>query len=66
MGKIRVRTLGNEDQEQLEKNQAKKKQEAKKTAKASGMKGGERVVVDGQSRLLPGSTVSIRAAAPNS
>ncbi len=47
MGKIRVRTLGNEDQEQLEKNQAKKKQEAKKTAKTSGMKGGERVVAVG-------------------
>ncbi len=44
MGKIRVRTLGDEEQEQVEKNEVKKKHEAKKTVKAPGMKGGERVV----------------------
>jgi large subunit ribosomal protein L1 len=44
MGKIRVRTLGDENQEQEQKNEIKKKHEAKKTAKAPGMHGGERVV----------------------
>jgi large subunit ribosomal protein L1 len=47
MGKIRVRTLGDEEQEQQEKNEVKKKHEAKKTVKAPGMKGGERVVAVG-------------------
>lgn len=47
MGKIRVRTLGDEEQEQAEKNEVKKKHEAKKTVKAPGMKGGERVVAVG-------------------
>jgi large subunit ribosomal protein L1 len=49
MGKIRVRTLGDEGQEQEEKNAVKKKHEAKKTVKAPGMKGGERVVSVGPS-----------------
>jgi large subunit ribosomal protein L1 len=49
MGKIRVKTLGDEDLEQEQKNAAKKKHEAKKTVKAPGMKGGERVVAVGPS-----------------
>ena len=49
MGKIRVKTLGDEGQEEQEKNEIKKKQEAKKTVKAPGMKGGERVVAVGPS-----------------
>ena len=47
MGKIRVKTLGDEELEQEQKNQAKKKHEAKKTVKVAGMKGGERVVAVG-------------------
>jgi len=43
MGKIRVKTLGDENLEQEEKNEVKKRHEAKKTVKAPGMKGGERV-----------------------
>lgn len=33
---------------------------------AEGLEGGERVVVDGQSRLLPGTAVTVRAAGPHS
>lgn len=47
MGKIRVKTLGDEELEQEQKNQAKKKHEAKKTVKVAGMKGGERVIAVG-------------------
>lgn len=47
MGKIRVKTLGNEELEKEEKKQAEKRHEAKKSAKAPGMKGGERVVAVG-------------------
>lgn len=39
MGKIRVKTLGDEELEKEQKNEAKKRKEAKKTAKAPGMKG---------------------------
>lgn len=45
MGKIRVKTLGDETQEEKQK----KRQEARKTAKAPGLKGGERVVSIGPS-----------------
>ncbi|MBI4079261.1 MAG: 50S ribosomal protein L1 [Candidatus Levybacteria bacterium] len=56
MGKIRVKTLGDESLEQSQKKearlarearQAKKRQEKKRTAKAPGLKGGERVVAVG-------------------
>lgn len=56
MGKIRVKTLGDESLEQEQKKearlarearQAKKRQEKKRTAKAPGLKGGERVVAVG-------------------
>lgn len=47
MGKIRVKTLGDEEIEKQQKNKAKKRQESKKTAKAPGLKGGERVVAVG-------------------
>lgn len=47
MGKIRVKTLGDEEVEKQQKNKAKKRQESKKTAKAPGLKGGERVVAVG-------------------
>lgn len=53
MGKIRVKTLGLEEVEQKEKKEAKKRQETKsasrRTTKAPGMKGGERVVAVGPS-----------------
>lgn len=49
MGKIRVKTLGDESQEQEEKKKLKEKREAKKVAKAPGLKGGERVVAVGPS-----------------
>ncbi|MBI2074651.1 MAG: 50S ribosomal protein L1 [Candidatus Levybacteria bacterium] len=58
MGKIRVKTLGDESLEAEQKKetrlarearQAKKRQEAKKITKAPGMKGGERVVAVGPS-----------------
>lgn len=47
MGKIRVKTLGDEEQEKNQKNEDKKRQETKKVTKAPGMKGGERVVAVG-------------------
>lgn len=49
MGKIRVKTLGDESLEEEQKKQAKKRKEAKKVTKAPGMKGGERVVAVGPS-----------------
>lgn len=49
MGKIRVKTLGDETLEKEQKNEAKKRKEAKKTIKAPGAKGGERVVSVGPS-----------------
>lgn len=57
MGKIRVKTFGDEEQEQKQKEEEAKRKEArlaesrqaKKTAKAPGMKGGERVVSVGPS-----------------
>jgi large subunit ribosomal protein L1 len=49
MGKIRVRTLGDEQTEKEQLKEAKKRKEAKKTAKAPGMKGGERIVAVGPS-----------------
>src|SRR3990172_9138404 len=47
MGKIRVKTIGDESLEKEQKNEAKKRKEAKKVVKAPGMKGGERVVAVG-------------------
>lgn len=50
MGKIRVKTLGAEEFEEKEKKKAqvkKEQKEARKTAKAPGLKGGERVVAVG-------------------
>ena len=49
MGKIRVKTFGDEELEQKQKQEELKRKEAKKTAKAPGMKGGERVVSVGPS-----------------
>jgi len=49
MGKIRVKTFGDEELEQQQKQEEQKRKEAKKTAKAPGMKGGERVVSVGPS-----------------
>lgn len=49
MGKIRVKAFGDEEQEQQQKNEDKKRQESKKTAKAPGMKGGERIASVGPS-----------------
>lgn len=49
MGKIRVKTLGDEELEQEQKVEVEKRHEAKKTTKAPGMKGGERVVSVGPS-----------------
>lgn len=46
MGKIRVKTIGSEE-EQIEKKEDQKRKEAKKMTKAPGMKGGERVVTVG-------------------
>ncbi len=43
MGKIRVKTLGDETAEKKQKNDDKKRIEGKKIAKAPGLKGGERV-----------------------
>lgn len=48
MGKVKVRTLGDDQVEQNQKNEQKKKQEEKKLAKVHG-KGGERVVEVGPS-----------------
>lgn len=47
MGKIRVKTLGIEELEKEEKLDSKKRKDGKKTVKAPGMKGGERVVAVG-------------------
>lgn len=44
MGKIRVKTFGSPEEEELNKKKAKEKKEAKKLTKAPGGKGGERVV----------------------
>jgi large subunit ribosomal protein L1 len=49
MGKIRVKALGDEQLEQEQKKDVEKRHEAKKTTKAPGMKGGERVVAVGPS-----------------
>jgi large subunit ribosomal protein L1 len=49
MGKIRVKTFGNEESEQKQREEEAKRKESKKTAKAPGMKGGERVVSVGPS-----------------
>jgi large subunit ribosomal protein L1 len=49
MGKIRVKAFGDEEQEQKQKEEEQKRKESKKTAKAPGMKGGERVVSVGPS-----------------
>jgi large subunit ribosomal protein L1 len=49
MGKIRVKTFGDEKSEQKQKQEEQKRKAAKKTAKAPGMKGGERVVSVGPS-----------------
>lgn len=43
MGKIRVKTLGDEEAEKEQQKEAQKRKDQKKTAKAPGMKGGERV-----------------------
>lgn len=48
MGKVKVRTLGGEDEEN-QKNELKKKKEAKKAIHVPGMKGGERVISVGPS-----------------
>lgn len=47
MGKIRVKTLGDESLEAEQKNETKKRKESKKNAKAPGAKGGERLVAVG-------------------
>ncbi len=44
MGKIRVKAFGDEAEEKKQKEKLDRKKEAKKTVKAPGMKGGERVV----------------------
>ena len=49
MGKIRIKSFGDEQTEKAQKDEEKKRKEAKKTAKAPGMKGGERVVSVGPS-----------------
>ena len=49
MGKIRVKAFGDEDLEQKQKEEEQKRKESRKTAKAPGMKGGERVVSVGPS-----------------
>lgn len=49
MGKIRIKTLGDEELEKEQEKKAKKRQENKKTVKAPGLKGGERVVAVGPS-----------------
>jgi large subunit ribosomal protein L1 len=49
MGKIRVKAFGDEELEQKQKEEERKRKVAKKTAKAPGMKGGERVVAVGPS-----------------
>ncbi len=49
MGKIRVKTFGDEELEQKQKEEAEKRKEAKKVVKAPGGKGGERVVSVGPS-----------------
>ncbi len=48
MGKVKVRTLGGENEE-AQKNELKKKKEAKKAIHVPGMKGGERVISVGPS-----------------
>ncbi len=50
MGKIRIKTIGVQDKEEQEKKKAKEKREIKKTVKAPGLKGGERVVAVGPSQ----------------
>lgn len=50
MGKIRVKTFGDEEAEQKQKEEAEKRKETKKTVKAPGGKGGERVVSVGPSQ----------------
>lgn len=47
MGKIRIKTIGDEETEQKQKEEAKQKKEQKKAVKVAGMKGGERVVAVG-------------------
>lgn len=47
MGKIRIRTLGDQELEKKQKQKAKLKQETKKMTKVPGLKGGERVVAVG-------------------
>jgi large subunit ribosomal protein L1 len=49
MGKIRVRTLGEESLEKKQKEKSKQKSRDKKLTKAPGMKGGERIVSVGPS-----------------
>ena len=49
MGKVRVKTIGLPEEEEIEKKKAKQKKEAKKLTKAPGAKGGERVVAIGPS-----------------
>ena len=49
MGKIRVKTLGIEEAERKQKQEAKKRKEEKRTAKVPGLKGGERLVAVGPS-----------------
>jgi large subunit ribosomal protein L1 len=49
MGKIRVKAFGDEELEQQQKQEEQTRKESKKTAKAPGMKGGERVVSVGPS-----------------
>lgn len=47
MGKIRVKTLGDDALEKEQQKEAKKRQETKKLTKAPGLKGGERIVAVG-------------------
>src|ERR1700737_4181276 len=47
MGKIRVKTFGDEEKEKEQQKESQKRKEAKKIGKAPGLKGGERINVIG-------------------
>lgn len=49
MGKVRVKTLGDEESEREQSEKAQKRKEAKKVGKAPGLKGGERITLVGPS-----------------
>ncbi|MCL5433136.1 MAG: hypothetical protein M1524_03430 [Patescibacteria group bacterium] len=66
MGKIRIKTLGDEQAEKEQKNELKKKREQKKLAKAPGLKGGERITEVGPSieELEKVETTDVKAEQP--